>query len=156
MRIVTLLATAISIAVTIMGLPVLALQKEGSKPERKPQSEMAGKVAFATIPATSPDLKKALDSHDLAAAKKLVGHAGAIQGTVAKVFTPSSNALVILNFDKVYKKALVAVVKAEDFARFPNLETLKDKHVLVHGKFVDYNGTPELSLTDASQVKIVK
>lgn len=152
MRTIMLIAAALSIA----GTPVLALQKEGGKPERKPQSELARKVALATIPATSLELKKALDSHDLAGAKKLVGREGAIQGTVAKVFTPRSNALVILNFDKDYKKALVVVVKAADFAKFPDLETLKDKHVLIRGKFVEYNGAPELALTDASHLKIVK
>jgi hypothetical protein len=146
----------IAAVVSIAGGPVLALQKEGAKPERKPQAELASKAAFATIPAVSLELKKALEAHDLARAKKLIGQEGTIQGTVAKVFTPKSNALVILNFDKDYKKALVAVVKAADFAKFPNLETLKDKRVLVRGKFVDYNGTPELSLTDASHVKIVK
>ena len=146
----------IAVTCSMVCSPVLAVQKQGAKPERKTQAELASKAAFATIPATSPELKKALDSHDLAGAKKLVGQTGAIQGTVAKVFTPRSNALVILNFDKDFKRALVAVVKAEDFAKFPNLETLKDKRVFVRGKFIDYNGTPELSLADASKVKIIK
>lgn len=152
MRIVLLMAIVVSIA----GSPVLAGQKEGAKPDRKPQAELANKAAFATIPAADPGLKKALGAHGMDAAKKLIGKEGAMQGTVTKVFTPKSNARVILNFDKDYKKALVAVVKAADFAKFPNLEMLKDKRVLVSGKFVEYNGAPELSLTDASHVKIVK
>lgn len=149
MRLLQALAALTALSFTI---PALAAQK----PDRKPQSEVASKAAFATIPAASPDLKKALNAHDLTGAKKLVGREGSVRGTVAKVFAPRSNALAILNFDPDYKKALVAVVKSEDFAKFPNLDTLKDKYVLLKGKFVDYNGAAELLLTNANQIKVVK
>jgi len=144
-------------AVAIASLPSAAFQRSAKPPQdRKPQSDIAAKSAFGTIPASSPELKKSLDSHDLAGAKKLIGKDGAFHGMVSKVFAPKSNALIILNFDPEFKKALVAVVKAEDFAKFPKLDALKDKHVLVRGRFIDYNGTPELALTNANQVKLVK
>jgi hypothetical protein len=133
-------------------------QKEpaGKSSDLKAQSALATKGALPTIAEKDAEYKQALQSHDLAGAKSRIGKDGAIQGVVAKVFAPSSNMLVILNFDKNYKNALVAVIKAEDFAKFPDLGTLRDKHVLVKGKFIDYNGVPELSVTNAGAIKIVK
>ncbi|WP_395091938.1 hypothetical protein [Armatimonas sp.] len=85
---------------------------------------------------------KALKATDLAGAKKLVGKDGAFEGTVVKVFSPSSNGLVILNFDKNY-------------ADFPDIQSLKGKHVLISGKFDDFKGSPEIVLARPDQLKLV-
>src|SRR5207244_2898787 len=81
-----------------------------------PQSASASKSAkFGTVSRIDKQYEQALDAKDLTAAKKLIGKEGAFKGTVAKVFTPKSNNLVILNFAGDYKTAIVAVVKKGDF-----------------------------------------
>src|SRR4051812_13232366 len=104
------------------------------------QSEGASKSAeFGTVFKTDKQNQEAHDAKDLEGAKKLIGKEGVFKGTVAKVFTPKSNSVVILNFAKDYKTAVSAVVKKEDFSKFPDLQTLEKKEVLVSGKVVDYN-----------------
>ena len=126
------------------------------KADRKSQSEVASKAVFSTTPPTNPEVKKALDAKDLPGAIKLIGKEGAFKGTVAKVYAPKSNSIVILNFDADYKKAITAVLRNKDFSRFPNLESLNGKRILVKGKFEDFRGAPEIVLTDAGQIKIIK
>jgi hypothetical protein len=126
------------------------------KAEKKSQVELASKTALATVAATSADVKKALDAKDLPAATKLTSKEGAFKGTVSMAYAPKSNALIILNFDPDYKKAVTAVVRNKEFGKFPNLETLVGKHILVKGKFEDYRGAPEIVLLDAAQIKIIK
>ncbi len=101
-------------------------------------------------------MKKALPATDLAGAKKQVGKAAAFVGTVDRTFTPKGNGLVILNFAKDYKTAVTGVVRAKDFAKFPDLKALQGKKVLVSGTVQDYKGRPEIALSAPSQVKIVK
>jgi hypothetical protein len=131
--------------------------RQDDKPALKSQAEVAAKnKTFGTIAATDAKVKGALAAKDLAKAKKLTGKPGAFIGTVVKVFTPKSNKIVILNFAENYKEALTAVVKGSDFAKFPNLETLKGKKVLISGKFVEYKESVEIELTSPDQVKVIK
>src|SRR4051812_30030817 len=76
------------------------------------QSESASKSArFGSVSRTDKEYTQALDTKDLAGAEKLIGKEGSFKGTVARVFAPKSNNLVILNFAKDYKTAVTAVVK---------------------------------------------
>lgn len=134
--------------------PFVSAQEE--KPAKKPQSAVASKTAtFATVKAGDGSVTQALKASDLAGAKKLVGKEGAFEGTVTALYAPGSNALVILNFDKNYRNALTAVVRAKNFAAFPDLKALKGKRVLVSGKFEDYQGRPEVALTKLDQLKLI-
>jgi DNA/RNA endonuclease YhcR with UshA esterase domain len=128
----------------------------GGKSDRKPQSEVAAKTSFGTIAANSPAVKKALDAKDLAGAQKLVGKDGAFQGTVTKVYTSKGNSIIILDFSPKFSDALTAVLKPENYAKFPNMETLNGKHILVSGKFEDFHGKPQIVLVKPDQVKIIK
>jgi DNA/RNA endonuclease YhcR with UshA esterase domain len=137
--------------------PLALAQDEKPKPEpAKPQASVASKTAkFATVKPTDSSVKAALKASDLAGAKKLVGKDGAFEGTVVKVFSPKTNGLVILNFDKNYKNALTAVLRVKSYASFPDMQTLKGKHVLITGKFEDYKGSTEIQLTKPEQVKLI-
>ena len=126
------------------------------KPARKPQSEVAAKTSFGAVAANSPAVKKALDAKDLAGAQKLVGKEGAFQGTVSKVYTAKGNSIVILDFSPKFSDALTAVLKPENYAKFPNTETLTGKHILVSGKFEDFHGKAQIVLIKPDQVKIIK
>jgi DNA/RNA endonuclease YhcR with UshA esterase domain len=75
---------------------------------------------------------------------------------VEKVFTPAGNTVVLLNFAKNYKTALIGKIEAEHFAVFPDLTTLKGKKVLLSGKVVDYKGQPEIELTTLDSIRIVE
>lgn len=133
-----------------------ALAQEAKPDKNKPQSEVASKTAkFATVKPGDGSVTQALKASDLAGAKKLVGKDGTFEGTVAALFTPKGNGLVILNFDKNYRNALTAVVRSKSFAAFPDLKELKGKRVLITGKFEDYQGRPEVVLTKPEQLKLI-
>ena len=138
-------------------VPFVLAQDEKPKSEpAKAQASVASKTAkFGSVKAGDGSVTKALKASDLAGAKKLVGKEGIFEGTVAKVFSPSSNGVVILNFDKNYKNALTAVLRVKNYADFPDMQTLKGKHVLISGKFEDYKGSTEIQLTKPEQVKLI-
>ena len=127
---------------------------KSAKPAGPPQSARAAKGAFPVVKATA--IKGAVVATDLAAARKLSGKTATFVGVVDKVYAPKSNGVVLLNFAKNYKTALVGAVQAKDFAAFPNLAQLKGKRVAVSGKVVIFKGAPEVMLEKAGAIKIVK
>ena len=144
-------------AVCALSVSFVLAQEDKPKPEpAKPQASVASKTAkFGTVKAGDSSVTKALKATDLAGAKKLVGKDGAFEGTVVKVFSPSSNGLVILNFDKNYRNALTAVLRVKNYAEFPDMQSLKGKHVLISGKFDDFKGSPEVVLARPDQLKLI-
>lgn len=132
-------------------------EKSGANPAKPTQASLAAKgKSFGTIAATDAEVTGATKADDLAAAKKQVGKSAAFVGNVAKVFTLKSNSIVLLNFAKDYKTALVGAVKAEDFAKFPDLKTLEGKRVLLTGKVIDFKGQPEVELTSPDGIKVIR
>src|SRR6266571_2001198 len=108
-------------------------------PQKPLQSAVASKTAkFATIEKDDVVYKNALDAHDLAGAKNMTGKDGAFKGTVANIYEERDGDMLILNFDLQYRNALSAVLRNADFPKFPDMKALKDKEVVVTGKFVDY------------------
>ena len=148
---------ALMAALCACTVPFVLAQDEKPKQEpAKPQASVASKTAkFGSVKAGDGSVTKALKASDLAGAKKLVGKDGAFEGTVVKVFSPKTNGLVILNFDKNYKNALTAVLRVKNYADFPDMQTLKGKRVLISGKFEDYKGSTEIQLTKPDQVKLI-
>lgn len=122
----------------------------------KSQSHLAQKGVFPVVKATDARLKRAVSATNLAAATKLRGQNAQFVGVVTKVFAPGSGAIVLLNFAKNYKTALVGVIKAKDFARFPNLQNLANKRVLLTGKVVNYKGQTEIELTKSGAICVVR
>jgi hypothetical protein len=146
-------------AAALLALPALAVQKspDGSKKAPRPaQSEVAARQSFGTIAASDSAVRGALAAKDLEEAKKRVGKAGSFTGKVVKVFAPKSHSIVILNFAENYKEALTAVLRAANFSRFPDMNELKGKKVLITGTFSEYKGAPQIVLTQPSQVKILE
>ena len=128
---------------------------QAAKKHDKTQSELASKAIFGTIKADSTEVKKALDAKKMDEAFKLVGKTGSFKGTVDKAYAPKSNNLVILDFDKDFKSALTAVVKADDFAKLPDLKKLEGKEVLVTGTFIDYQKKAQIVISKIEQVKLI-
>lgn len=158
-KLILLLAAAVAVPTAPLphtnAQPPKSAPGAASKPD-KPQAEVAAKnVTFGKIIATDARVMSATKASDLAAARKQIGKTARFQGTVAKVFAPRSNNLVILNFDKNYRNAVTAVVRSEKFARFPDLKTLEGKKVLVSGKVTDFKGQPEVELAAPTDIKII-
>ena len=127
------------------------------KPANKSQASVASKKPFGTVKADDAAVTKALDAKDMEGAKKLIGKEGSFVGTVVKIYTAKGNSLMILNFDPDFRSALTAILEPGEFDKFPNLKDLRDKKVLVKGKFVLYKKTqPQIELTDPAQIKIVE
>ena len=134
--------------------PPKAGSSNAKKPAGPPQSKVAAKGAFPTVKAA--DTKGAKPATDLAGAKKLVGKTVTFVGTVDRVFVIKGNGVVLLNFAKNYKNAVVGAVNAKNFGAFPDLNQLKGKKVTITGKVVIYKGAPEVELEKAGAIKIVK
>ena len=156
-------------AVSLLAIPSLVHAQDGKtdktdktdKPSHKkhfePQSEIASKTAkFATIVNSSPAVKKATPATDRATVEKAVGKNVQIVGTVAGIYKPKSNSVVILNFAKDYKSAVSAVLQASNAAKFPDMDSLKGKKILVEGTVSTYHDAPEILLDTPTQVKIIK
>lgn len=145
-----LFAVAVFAFVSLTGASSLYAQESSQK-------EAASRSAkFATVAKTDMLYKGALDAHDKDGGAKLVGKQGSIRGKVAKIYAPRGGKVVILNFDRDYKSALTAVLRKEDFSKFPDLEQLEGKEVVVSGKFVEFKDSPEITLNDPKQISIVK
>lgn len=126
------------------------------KPRKKvaPQATVALKTPFPTVGGSS--IKGAISATDLTTAIKAVGKTVTVVGVVDKVFVPGGGSIVLLNFAKDYKKAVVGAVKKKDFGAFPVLASLKGKKVVISGKMISYKGQPEVELTKPGAIKIVK
>jgi hypothetical protein len=127
-----------------------------AKAARQSQSESASKDAkFGTITKTDAPYTNALDAHALGEALKQTDKPGAFKGTVSGVYEPRGNAMAILNFDANYRSAMTALLRNENFSKFPELKTLVGKEVVVSGKLVQFQGRTEIVLTSPDQIKIV-
>jgi hypothetical protein len=127
-----------------------------ARPPRQSQSEVASKDSkFGTITKTDAAYTNALDAHALDEALKQADKTGAFKGTVIGVYEPHGNAMAILNFDKNYRSAMTALLRNENFPKFPELKKLVGKEVIVSGKPVQFQGRAEIILTSPDQIKIV-
>lgn len=118
-------------------------------PETKPEE-------FAAIAKTDSAYVTALDAHDLERAHQKLDQLGAFKGTVSGIYEPSAGKLRILNFDTDYRTALSAVLSSEDAGKFPDINQLVGKEVLVSGTFVDYHGRAEIVVKSPDQIKLVR
>lgn len=138
-------------AIFVATLAVLASAQDVTQPDA------ASKTAkFGSVKAADASVSNAIDAHDLKAAGGMVGKSGAFKGTVTKLYTPKSGALVIINFDRDFKTALTAVIKKSNFSKFPDLSKLEGKKVLITGKFVSFHDATEIDLEDPADIKIIE
>ncbi len=150
-------AATLGLLVVCNVVPVQAQQKAAPHRKSHPaQASVARGAALAAVPASSPAVTRATDAKNLTAARKMVGKTAAFKGTVTKVFAPRGNSVTMLNFAPNYRAAIVAVVRPDAYARFPNLQMLRGKRVWLSGKVVLYRGRPEVELLSPSQIKVVR
>lgn len=145
---------------TLLTLPLVSVARQGEtagKPHPEPQSVVASKtVTFTTVKVADPSVKKSISANDIDAVKKKMDKDVTIRGTVRQLFSPKSNSIVVLNFANDYWTAATVMVRARNYDKFPDLQTLKDKKVLITGRVTDYNEKPQIEVSEPGQIKIIK
>jgi DNA/RNA endonuclease YhcR with UshA esterase domain len=79
-----------------------------------------------------------------------------MQGTVIDVYSPSNHGIVIVDFDKDYHSTITAVALPQSYAKLPDLSALTGKLVLITGRVSDYHSRPQIVLSRADQIELVK
>lgn len=115
-------------------------------------------MKFAVLIALlSPNLALAAGFIPSAQAKDHVGETATVCGKVADArYLESGSKSTFLNFDKPYpQNSFTAFIAGENRARFGTPEKdYAEKDVCVTGKIQNYNGKPEIVLTDPQQIKL--
>jgi DNA/RNA endonuclease YhcR with UshA esterase domain len=93
-----------------------------------------------------------------AAAKDHIGKEATVCGTVksARYASTSNRKPTFLNLDKAFPNQIfTAVIFEENRSKFakPPEEQFKDKAICVTGKIEEYNGTPEIVVTEPKQIE---
>jgi hypothetical protein len=114
------------------------------------------KIAAALLLAVFVPALFAADPIPAAKARDYVGQDGTVCGKVADTrYLDSGKRPTFLNFDDRYPNhTFTAVIFGENRAKFgtPEKDYL-DKHICVTGKIEDYNGKPQIIVTEPQQIK---
>jgi DNA/RNA endonuclease YhcR with UshA esterase domain len=85
--------------------------------------------------------------------KAYVGKPVTVQAAISDVHTARSGATFIDMGGEFPDNEFVAVIFADDVAKFPNASSLEGKTVTITGTVQMYQGKPEIVLKSASQLK---
>lgn len=85
--------------------------------------------------------------------KAYVGKPVTVQAAISDVHTARSGATFIDMGGEFPDNEFVAVIFADDAAKFPNASALEGKTVTITGTVQMYQGKPEIVLKSASQLK---
>src|ERR1700757_1751552 len=85
--------------------------------------------------------------------KAYVGKPVTVQAAISDVHTARSGATFIDMGGEFPDNEFVAVIFADDAAKFPNASSLEGKTVTITGTVQMYQGKPEIVLKSASQLK---
>lgn len=91
-----------------------------------------------------------------AQAKSHIGKSATVCGVVASAdyAVRSQRKPTFLNLDEPYPRHIfTAVIWEEDRSKFGQPETLKGRRVCVNGLIEEYQGKPQITLRDASQLR---
>jgi hypothetical protein len=140
----------------ISNSPIFADSTQTTNSSTKPsQSSVALKSSFASVDAMASQVKSAISAKDMKAAVAMEGKTGTFTGTITKVYAPSSNSIVVLDFDRDYDSAVTAVVKADNFKAFPDLSKLSGKSVVISGPVAEFRDHPQILLTSPNQIQVI-
>jgi hypothetical protein len=89
------------------------------------------------------------------AAKAKVGETVTVEDKVAEV--NKTDRIIRLNLGaKFPKQELTLVIFPDNFAKFEDVEKLADKTVRASGRITEYQGRPQIVLTDKGQLQAVE
>ena len=112
-------------------------------------------LEYSTVSSSSVTVPGILDAHAMAVAEHHIGESGAFIGQVTGVYQPHPHATVIIDFDRNYRKALVASIEPWNQIKLPDPAKLVGKRVLITGTWVKHLGVTEIELTSPAQVTIL-
>ena len=121
-----------------------------------PQQRVASPSArFGAVARTSPSYGQAVEAHNLTAARGRLGKTASFHGAVASVTQDAQNQTLTVEFDPQYQKAVAAVLTFRGYSRFPNMQTLRGREVVVSGPLLQYGDKVAVMLTQPSQIQVV-
>lgn len=139
------------------GLPAAALIAAVGPGLASPASpaQPACNGSFSTVSDKDVAVRAAYDVRNLGQAIQLVGKPACFKGHVVRVYLTSSRNFASLDFDKDYKKAIVAVAIGDAVSRMPGIESLAGQELVISGTVSLYKGQPEIKLKSPTQIKRV-
>ncbi len=106
------------------------------------------------VPAIAPPSAPRIDVHALGRLRAHLLQDVQLVGTVTAIHRSRSGRSATLNFDVDYRKAAVAYVPALAMARFPDLDALVGKKVVIESPVSLYKGQPQVTLTRPKQLRV--
>ncbi len=91
-------------------------------------------------------------------AENYVGQVRTVKGTVVSTTKNEEDGIIYLNFHDPYKGYFTVIIWQDSWSNFPQSPDTyyEGKDVLVTGKIKDYKGTPEIEVSNGSQIEIVR
>ena len=121
-----------------------------------PQQAVASRtMVFGGVARNAPAYKQAMDAHNMALAQRSLGRTGHFHGVVTKVYQDPVHQTLVLDFDPQYTRALTAVLTFRSFSRFPNMQALQGREVVVSGPLIRYQDKVAVMLTQPGQIQVV-
>lgn len=122
-----------------------------------PQQALAARaVSFGLTTRSAPTYRQAIDAHNLALGRQRLGRPGSFHGVVTQVYQDPQHQTLVLDFDPQYPRALTAVLTFRAFSRFPDMQTLRGREVVVSGPLLRYQDKIAVMLSQPSQVQVVQ
>jgi len=122
-----------------------------------PQQAIASRtISLGLTTRNGPAYKQAMDAHNLALARQSLGRAGRFHGIVTQVYEDPQHQTLILDFDPQYARALTAVLTFRGYSRFPNMQSLRGREVVVSGPLIRYQDKIAIMLSQPGQIQLVK
>ena len=122
-----------------------------------PQQQIASPGArFAAISRTSVLYKQAMEAHNLTLAQRSLGRTVRFRGTITQVIQDAQSQTLTLAFDPQYTRAMTAVLTFRGFSRFPNMQWLQGREVVVSGPLLRYGDKTAVMLTQPTQIQVVR
>jgi len=120
------------------------------------QQAVASRTApLALITRNSPIYIRAMDAHNLVYARQSLGRAILFHGVVTQVYQDPTHQTLVLDFDPQYAHALTAVLTFRAYSRFPNMQTLQGREVVVSGPLIRYQDKIAVMLSQPGQIQVV-
>jgi len=120
------------------------------------QQAVASRTArLGLIARTAPAYKQAMEAHNLALARQSLGEVGRFHGIVTQVYQDPTHQTLVLAFDPQYTHAVTAIVTFRAYSRFPNMQTLQGREVVVSGPLIRYQDKIAVMLSQPGQIQVV-
>ena len=112
-------------------------------------------MSFGVTTRNAPAYKQAMEAHNLPLARKRLGRVGSFRGIVTQVYEDPTHQTLVVEFDPQYTHALTAVLTFRAYSRFPAMQTLQWREVVVSGPLIRYQDKVAVMLSQPGQIQVV-